>query len=300
MSIAHWVAVVVLFTSTTFPSVWNNVCDLGTGRGGDLGGVGGGNGGTHVIVLDVLRCFSMVLRCTLTRLALFSAQSLATEMSGDCSGVSSLNCVSIIWHMCCSFGVSSRSSSLYSVGRCQIRACPLVCRYLCLVNLLVCVSSSSGSIVASAARKDGPLMNFFGQLISRLNCWNQGYLNIIQSLPRSMIRNLSMCALPPWNMAMGSQYLIHPPQLSVPSTFLIPIGHSRSLGLIPSLWAVRISIQFLLAPLSMSAFSLTIPQCVTNSNDNQISLATKFMYTVCGGSAHAEVDMAELRQNPVG
>jgi hypothetical protein len=58
--------------------------------------------------------------------------------------------------------------------------------------------------------------------------------------------------------------------------------------------------QFLLAPLSMSAFSSTIPQCVTNLKGNQISLATKFMYTVCGGSAHAEVNVAELRQNPVG
>jgi hypothetical protein len=155
-------------------------------------------------------------------------------------------------------------------------------------------------IVASAARNAGPLMNFLGQSIVGLNCCSQGYLKIIQSLPRSMIRNLSMCALPPWNMAIGSQYLIHPPRLSVPSTFLIPIGHGRSLGLIPSLWAVQISIQFLLALLSISAFSLTIPQCVTNSNDNQISLAMKFMYTVCGGSACAKVDAAKLRQNPVG
>jgi hypothetical protein len=115
-----------------------------------------------------------------------------------------------------------------------------------------------------------------------------------------MIRNLSIHALPPWNMAMGSQYLIHPPWLSMPLTFLIPISCSRSLGLIPNLWAVQMSIQFLLALLLMSAFSSTILWHVTNSKGNQISLVTKFMYTVCGGSACAEVNVAKLRQNPGG
>jgi hypothetical protein len=58
--------------------------------------------------------------------------------------------------------------------------------------------------------------------------------------------------------------------------------------------------QFSLAPLSISAFSSTIPRCVTNSKGIQISLAMKFMYIVHGGSAHAEVDVAELRQNSLG
>jgi hypothetical protein len=131
--------------------------------------------------------------------------------------------------------------------------------------------------------------------MSGLKCWNQGYPKIMQSLPRSTIRNVSMHALSPWNIAIGSQCLIHPPQFSVPLTFLIPMGWSKSRGLIPSLCAVLMSMQFLLAPLSISAFSSTIPQCVTNLKGIQISLAMKFMYTVCGGSAHAKVDAAEPR-----
>ena len=82
---------------------------------------------------------------------------------------------------------------------------------------------------------------------------------------------------------MGNQSFTHPPQLSVPSTFQSPIGWGSSLGLIPNFWAVLMSIQFLLALLSTSPFSLTIPRHVTKSKDNQISLATKFMYTVSGG-----------------
>ena len=179
-----------------------------------------------------------------------------------------------------------------------MRALPLGFRYCRQVNLLACLSRSLGSIVASAVRNGGPLMNFVGQSMSGLNSQSQGYPKIIRSHPRSIIRNFNIFAIPPWNIAIGSQYFIHPPQLSVPLTFLIPIGYSRSLGLMPNLWAIQISIQFLLAPLSTSAFSSTIPCRVTNSKDNQISLAMKFMYRVSGGSAHTKVGVVKPKQNP--
>jgi hypothetical protein len=83
-------------------------------------------------------------------------------------------------------------------------------------------------------------------------------------------------------MAIDSQYLIHPPRLSVPSMFLIPIGHSRSVGLISSLWAVRMSIQFSLALLLMSAFSSIIPWHVMKSKDNQEDEADGDEFQWCG------------------
>jgi hypothetical protein len=138
-------------------------------------------------------------------------------------------------------------------------------------------------MVASAVRNGGPLINFVSQSISRLNSCSHGYPKIIQSHPRSTMRNFSILALPPWNIAMGSQYFTHLPQLSVPSMFLGPIGWGNSLGLIPNFCAILISMQFSLAPLSTSPFSSTIPHHVMKLNDNQISLATKFMYTVSGG-----------------
>ena len=98
----------------------------------------------------------------------------------------------------------------------------------------------------------------------------------------------------------GSQYFTILLQLSIPSTFLRPIGSGNNLGLTPSFCAVLMSIQFSLAPQSIKAFSAAIPHHVTKSSGIQISLATKLMYTVLGGSAHAEVGAAELAKNPVG
>ena len=160
---------------------------------------------------------------------------------------------------------------------CRIRARPLGLRYLLWVNAFACVMRWFGSIVVSAVRNGGPLINLVGQLISGLNSQNHGYLRMIQSHPRSTIRNFSILALPPWNMAMGSQYFIHPPRLSVPSTFRSPIGSGSSLGLIPNFSAVLMLMQFLLAPLSIRAFSSTIPRCVTKLKGSQISLATKLI-----------------------
>jgi hypothetical protein len=86
----------------------------------------------------------------------------------------------------------------------------------------------------------------------------------------------------------------------MPSTFLMLIGSGNSLGFTPSFCAILMSIQFLLAPQSTSAFSATIPRRVTKSSGIQISLATKLMYTVSGGSARAEVGAAERAKNPGG
>jgi hypothetical protein len=99
---------------------------------------------------------------------------------------------------------------------------------------------------------------------------------------------------------MGNQYFTILPRLSVPSTFLRPIGSGNSLGLTPSFCAVLMSIQFSLAPQSIKAFSATIPHRVTKSSGIQISLATKLMYTISGHGARAEVGAAELAKNPVG
>ena len=114
------------------------------------------------------------------------------------------------------------------------------------------------------------------------------------------MRNLSIHARPPWNTATGNQYFTIPPRLSVPSMFLIPIGSGNNRGLIPSFCAVLMSMQFSLAPQSISAFSVTIPRRVTKSSGIQISLATKLMYTISGGGARAEVSAAKLVKNPVG
>jgi hypothetical protein len=88
--------VVVLLTLITFPSIWNIVGDLDNGRMGGLCGVGGSNRGVHVVVFDMSRCFLIVLRCALTHLSQFSAQSLATETSGNRGGVCILNCICMI------------------------------------------------------------------------------------------------------------------------------------------------------------------------------------------------------------
>jgi hypothetical protein len=61
------------------------------------------------------------------------------------------------------------------------------------------------------------------------------------------------------------------------------MGWGSNLGFIPNFSVVLMSMQFLLAPLSTSAFSSTIPQRVTKSKDNQISFATKFIDTISGG-----------------
>jgi hypothetical protein len=209
------------------------------------------------------------------------------------------NWVTKVW---LSFPSSSRSDSLssYSLVMCQIKALPFGLRYLRRVNVLACVTRSLGAIVVSAARKGGPLTNFFGQSMVGLNSRNHGYQSIIQSHPRSTMRNLSIRALPPWNTATGNQYFTILPRLSVPSMFLIPIGLGSSLGLIPSFCAVLMSIQFSLAPQSTNAFSATIPHRVTKSSGIQISLATKLMYTISGGCTRAKVGAAERVKNPVG
>jgi hypothetical protein len=163
---------------------------------------------------------------------------------------------------------SSRSDSLssYSFVRCRMNGLPFGLRYLLRVKALACVTRSLGAMVVSVARKGGPFTNFFGQSIVGLNSRNHGYPRIIRSHLRSTMRNLSIRAFPPWNTVTGSQYFTIPPRLSVPSTFLIPIGSGSSLGLIPSFCAVLMSIQFSLAPQSTSAFSVTILRRVTKSS----------------------------------
>ena len=142
--------------------------------------MGGGVGGVHVVAFNVSRCVSTLFRCTCTHLTQFSSRSFSTIVTGASDfGRGCSNCVCVTHQVCFSLGVFSRSLSLNSVGICQIRALPLVFTYCHLVNFLACVSSLSGSIVVSAARNVGPLMNFFSQSISGLICCSHGYPKIM-------------------------------------------------------------------------------------------------------------------------
>ena len=170
---------------------------------------------------------------------------------------------------------SPRSDSLssYSSVMCWMKALPSGLKFHLWVKVLAYGVRWSEFIVASMARNGGPLTNFVIQLIFGLNSFSQGYPRIRRSLPRLVIRNLIIFDVSPWKIAMGSQCLIIPPRLSDPSTFRSPIGESNSKGLTPSLFAVVMSMQFSLAPQSISAFSVVIPCHLTNSSGSQTSLA---------------------------
>jgi hypothetical protein len=164
--------------------------------------------------------------------------------------------VTKVWLSCCP---GSGSSSSYSSVMCRIWALPLGLKFHLSLKVLVYHVNWFGFIVASTARNGGPLMNFIIQFIFRLKSLSQGYLRIRQSRPRSVMMNLSMRDISPWNIATGSQCLTVPPLLSDLSMFLMLIGGSSSCGLILSFFAVRMSMQFSFAPQSTRAFSWTIP-----------------------------------------
>jgi hypothetical protein len=211
-------------------------------------------------------------RCLSTLFNSFWTHSAAPGTIGaSLCGLES-NWVTKVW---LSSPFSSRSDSLssYSFVMCRMNALPSGLRFLLLVKALAYCVNWFELIVASTARNGGPLMNFVLQFISGLNAFSQGYPRIRRSHPRSAMINLIIRDVSPWNTAMGSQCLISPPQLSDPSTFLIPMGWLSSNGLTPSFFAVQMSMQFSFAPQSTRAFSWIIPLRVTNSSGSQTSLA---------------------------